>query len=151
MSGLEVQVTDLEISMLKVLVKAFRGKARFRQATLSCDSSYCFFFVCLFCFRLFDTVSLSLRDNSILCLSQPVFCYFCVLLFCFTILTLQKHAYIENFTSKNWTFSDKILWYFSYSTQNTIYVFSRNKKNYVYPCKPQFYYIKVGFKGVEII
>ena len=29
--------------------------------------------------------------------------------------------------------------------------FSRNKKNNVYPCKPQFYYIKVGFKGVKII
>ena len=28
---------------------------------------------------------------------------------------------------------------------------SRNKKNNVYPCKPQFYYIKVGFKGVNII
>ena len=28
---------------------------------------------------------------------------------------------------------------------------SRNKKNTVYPCKPQFYYIKVGFKGVKII
>ena len=28
---------------------------------------------------------------------------------------------------------------------------SRNKKNNVYPCKPQFYYIKVGFKGVKII
>ena len=24
---------------------------------------------------------------------------------------------------------------------------SRNKENNVYPCKPQFYYIKVGFKG----
>ena len=29
--------------------------------------------------------------------------------------------------------------------------FSRNKENNVYPCKPQFYYIKVGFKGVQII
>ena len=29
--------------------------------------------------------------------------------------------------------------------------FSRNKKNNVYSCKPQFYYIKVGFKGVKII
>ena len=29
--------------------------------------------------------------------------------------------------------------------------FSRNKKINVYPCKPQFYYIKVGFKGVKII
>ena len=28
---------------------------------------------------------------------------------------------------------------------------SRNKKNDIYPCKPQFYYIKVGFKGVKII
>ena len=28
---------------------------------------------------------------------------------------------------------------------------SRSKKNNVYPCKPQFYYIKVGFKGVKII
>ena len=28
---------------------------------------------------------------------------------------------------------------------------SRNKKNNVYPCKPQFYYVKVGFKGVNII
>ena len=30
-------------------------------------------------------------------------------------------------------------------------VLSRTKKNNVYPCKPQFYYIKVGFKGVKII
>ena len=28
---------------------------------------------------------------------------------------------------------------------------SRNKKNNEYPCKPQFYYIKVGFKGIRII
>ena len=28
---------------------------------------------------------------------------------------------------------------------------SRIKKKNVYPCKPQFYYIKVGFKGVKII
>ena len=28
---------------------------------------------------------------------------------------------------------------------------NRNKKNKVYPCKPQFYYIKVVFKGVKII
>ena len=28
---------------------------------------------------------------------------------------------------------------------------SRNEKNNLYPCKPQFYYIKVGFKGVKII
>ena len=28
--------------------------------------------------------------------------------------------------------------------------FSRNKKNNVYPCKPQFYYIKFGFKGSKL-
>ena len=28
---------------------------------------------------------------------------------------------------------------------------SRNKKNNVYPCKPQLYYIKVGFEGVKIL
>ena len=28
---------------------------------------------------------------------------------------------------------------------------SRNMKKNAYPCKPQFYYIKVGFKGVNII
>ena len=33
----------------------------------------------------------------------------------------------------------------------TIYVLCSNKKNNVYPWKPQFYYIKVGFKGVKII
>ena len=30
-------------------------------------------------------------------------------------------------------------------------ILSRNKKNNVYPCKPQFYYIKVRFRGVKII
>ena len=28
---------------------------------------------------------------------------------------------------------------------------SRNKKNNIYPCKPQFYYIKVRFKGSNYI
>ena len=27
---------------------------------------------------------------------------------------------------------------------------SRNKKNNVYPCKPQFYYIKWGFRGSKL-
>ena len=27
---------------------------------------------------------------------------------------------------------------------------SRNKKNNVYPCEPQFYNIKVGFKGSKL-
>ena len=38
------------------------------------------------------------------------------------------------------------------SNENPQFMFlSRNKKNNVYPCKPQFYYIKVGFKGVKVI
>ena len=32
--------------------------------------------------------------------------------------------------------------------QPTIYVLSKNKKKNEYPCKPQFYYIKAGCKGV---
>ena len=66
--------------------------------------------------------------------------------------------------------TDKKLWYFSYFCSKHRFGYSlepprrggsneypqsmflsRNKKNNVYPCKPQFYYIKVGFKGVKII
>ena len=74
-----------------------------------------------------------------------------------------NHRKIENFQTKNSTI-------FHISAQNIDcgyslepprrggsneypqFIFlSRNKKNKVYPCKPQFYYIKVGFKGVKII
>ena len=79
--------------------------------------------------------------------------------------------YNENFDSKNCTFSNKKCWYFfifllknidsGYSLEppqrggsnefpQSMFL-SRNKKNNVYPCKPQFIYIKVGFKGVKII
>ena len=33
----------------------------------------------------------------------------------------------------------------------SMFVFLQNKKNNVYPCKPQFYYIKVGFQGKNYI
>ena len=78
--------------------------------------------------------------------------------------------YIENFTTKNWKFSDKDSDNFHISAQNIAYGYSlepprrggsneypqsiflsRNKKNNIYPYKPQFYYLKVGFKGVKII
>ena len=80
--------------------------------------------------------------------------------------------YTENFTTKKGKLSDqkKKIWYFSYfCSKNRLWYLlelpqwgcsnkypqsmflSRNKKNNVYPCKPQFYYIKVGFKGVNII
>ena len=86
--------------------------------------------------------------------------------------TLRKKKtlfkYIENFTTRNWKFSDKKLWYFSYVCSKHRLWYSlepprqgssneypqsrflcKNKKNNVYPCRPQFYCIKVGFKGVK--
>ena len=89
------------------------------------------------------------------------------------ILSLRKHSYsnilkkiqpkIKNFQTKNYDI-------FHISAQNIdcgyslepprrggsneysqSMFLSRMKKNNVYPCKPQFYYIKVGFKGVKII
>ena len=75
----------------------------------------------------------------------------------------------ENFTTKKENFQIKNSDIFHISAQNIdcgyslepprggsneypqYMLLSRNKKNNVYPCKPQFYYIKVGFKGVKII
>ena len=78
--------------------------------------------------------------------------------------------WIENFNTKNWKFSDQNSNIFLISTQNMdcgyllelphrgssneypqSMFLSRNKKNNMYPCEPQFYYTKVGFKGVKII
>ena len=89
------------------------------------------------------------------------------------ITKTRLFKYIENFTSKNWFYlHKKKLWHFSYfcskqrlwvlvrtaseavltSTQKSMgFFFQKNKKNNVYPCQPQFYYIKVGLKGVKII
>ena len=74
--------------------------------------------------------------------------------------------YIGNFTNKNWKFSDKNSDILHISAQNIdcgyslepprrggsneypqSMILSRNKKNNVYPCKPQFYYIKVRLRG----
>ena len=85
-------------------------------------------------------------------------------------LTLRKHAYSnilkilppknKNFQIKNLIFlyfcSKHGLWYLlgpprrggSNEYPQSMFL-SRNKRNNVYPCKPQFYYIKVGFKGVK--
>ena len=86
------------------------------------------------------------------------------------ITKTRLFKYIENFTTKNWKFSDKNSDIFHISAQNIDCRHSSepprqgssneypqsmflctNKKYTVYPCKPQFYYIKVGFKGVKII
>ena len=93
------------------------------------------------------------------------------LLRCITKTGLFKYIenftfkYIENSTSKNWKFSDKNSYNFYISAQNIDCVLSlepprtggsneytksmfssRNKKNNVYPCKPQFYDINWGFR-----
>ena len=85
-----------------------------------------------------------------------------------SIMKTHLFKYIENFTSKNLNFSDKKKWYLSYFCSNIDCGYSlelprrggsneypesvfEQKQNIVYPCKPQFYYIKVGFKGVKIL
>ena len=90
---------------------------------------------------------------------------------CFkTITKTCLFKYNENFTSKTEKFQIKKSDIFLISAQNIDCGYSlepprrggsngypqsmflnRNKKNNAYPCKPQFYYIKVGFKGVKII
>ena len=89
------------------------------------------------------------------------------------ILSLRKHAYsniLKILPPKTESFQIKNLIFFHISAQNIdcgyslepprrggsneypqSMFLSKNKKNNVYPCKPQFYYIKVGFKGVKII
>ena len=95
---------------------------------------------------------------------------------CFRFLSsnpsLRKHAYsniLKILPPKNEKNSDKNSDIFHISVQNidcrhslepprrggsneypqTTFL-SRNKRNNVYPCKPQFYSLKVGFKGSKI-
>ena len=87
--------------------------------------------------------------------------------------SLRKHAYsniLKISPPTTESFQIKILTFFHISAQNIdcgyllepphqggsneypqSMFFSRNKKNNVYPYKPQFCYRKVGFKGVKII
>ena len=87
-------------------------------------------------------------------------------------LQIWKHAYwniLKISPQKTESFQIKILILFHNSAQSIAYGYlldpprrggsneypqsmflSRNKKNNVYPCKPQFYYIKVEFKGVKL-
>ena len=87
-----------------------------------------------------------------------------------SITKTHLFKYIEDFTSKTKKNSDKNPNIFHISAQNIDCGYSlelpqwgssneylqsmfssKTKKNNVYPCKPQFYYMKVGFKGVNII
>ena len=89
------------------------------------------------------------------------------------ICTLRKHAYpniLKILSPKKENFRIKNSDIFLISAQNIdcghllgllqqgssneypqSMLLSSNKKNNIYPCKAQFYYIKVGFKGVKII
>ena len=88
-------------------------------------------------------------------------------------LSLRKHAYsniLKLLTPKKENFQVKFWNFFHISAQNIDCVYSleplrrggssgypqsmflaKKKKNNVYPCKPQCYYIQVGLKGVKII
>ena len=88
-----------------------------------------------------------------------------------SITKTRLSKYIENFTTKNWKYSDEnsdIFFHISARNIDCEYSFeppqwgstneypqcmflSKSKKNNVYPCKPQLYYIKVGFKGGKVI
>ena len=79
--------------------------------------------------------------------------------YCITKTSLFK--YTENFTTKRMKIFKVKFWFFflisalprrggSNEYPQSMFL-SRNKENNVYPCKPQFYYIKVGFKGVKMI
>ena len=88
----------------------------------------------------------------------------------FDITKTRLFKYTEKFTTKKWKFSDKNSDIFLISAQNIDCGYplepprrggsneypqstflNRNKTNNVYPCKPQFYCIKLGFKGVNFI
>ena len=68
------------------------------------------------------------------------------------ITKTRLFKYIENFTTKkNWKFSDKnsdifMFSYFCWGCSNEYLQSMFLNRNNVYPYKPQFYYIKVGFK-----
>ena len=83
---------------------------------------------------------------------------------------LQKHAYSNKYRKVHQNFQIKNSDIFHISAQNIdcgyslepprrggsneypqSMLLSRNKENNVYPLKPQFYYIKVRYKGVKII
>ena len=107
-------------------------------------------------------IRILLSNSQCLCRS---FCKVC------NITKTRLFKYIESFTAKKVKFSDKKKsdiynispqnidcgysseppqWGSSNEYPQSMF-FSRNQKNNVYPYKPQFYYIKVGFKGVKII
>ena len=130
-------------------------------------------FVSRFCFKaapiLPITISLFTVCITILFYSATIFHMyhlqfaFTVLLYSLCFLSLRKHEYsniLKISPPKTESFLIKKSNIFQISAQKidcgsneypqSIFL-SRNKKYYVYPCKPQFSYIKVGFKGQNYI
>ena len=67
----------------------------------------------------------------------------------FSITKTRLFKYTENFTNKNWKFSDKKSDIFLISAlKHRLWVLDRTASP-IYSCKPQFYFIKMGFKGVK--
>ena len=109
-----------------------------------------------------------------LCWSHRSYCrVWCVLAHFHYLQTkewMSSTKWQPNFTARKWKFSDKNTDIFHISAQNIdcgylleaplqrssneypqSMFLSGNKKNDVYPCKLQFYDIKVGLKGINII
>ena len=80
-----------------------------------------------------------------------------VIIIYYIFFALRKHAYsnilkISSPKTENFPIKTSDIFYTS-AQKHRLLVLVRTayKKHNVYPCKPQFYYIKVGFKGVKII
>ena len=134
----------------------------------TCYYYYYYYYYCICIIVVSSSLFLSISPEGCASWLWPYFIY--IFMAFFYISKTRLFKYIENLISKNWKFSDKKLWFFHISAQNIdcgysleppwrggsneypqSMCLSRNKKNNVYPCKPQFYYIKVGFKGVKFI
>ena len=150
------------------MCKVFSLEVGWVNVLFQIELGYCCY--CFYCCQLVITrkqtcYSCNVGSNKGIVSLESCLC----LIGCITKTRLYK--YIENFNSKNWKFSDKNSdIFFHISAQNIdcgyslepprrggsneypqSMFLSRNKKNNVYPCKPQSYYIKGGFKGVKII
>ena len=83
-------------------------------------------------------------------------------IFCLHYENTPIQIYRKFHLQKNENFQIKTPIFFQISAQNIDYGYggsneypqsmfsSKNKENNVYPCKPQFYFINVRFKGVKI-
>ena len=107
------------------------------------------------------------KDFSLACgVHHPNSAVLCV----YFITKTRLFKYTEKFTTKKWKFSGKKSDIFHIYAQNIDCGYSlepprrggskeypqsmflnRNKKHNVYPCKPQFYYIKLGLRGQNYI